>query len=103
MREEPQWVGPPLMSWFGAGSAAPDAAPAGGPRRPLVLLSHGTGGTASGLAWLGSALAARGFVVAAIDHPGNNALEDYTVEGFSLWWLRAVDLSAVIDAMLGDK
>jgi predicted dienelactone hydrolase len=24
-------------------------------------------------------------------------------EGFSLWWLRAVDLSAVVDAVLDDK
>jgi hypothetical protein len=58
---------------------------------------------ASGLAWLGTALAAHGFVAVAVNHPGNNALEDLTVEGFSLWWLRAVDLSAVIDAVLDDK
>ena len=58
---------------------------------------------ASSLAWLGTALASHGFVVVAVNHPGNNALEDYTVEGFSLWWLRAVDLSAVIDAMFHDK
>lgn len=101
--EQPQWIGPPASPLLSAGSAAPGAAPASGPRRPLVLLSHGTGGTASGLAWLGTALAAHGFVAVAVNHPGNNALEDYTVEGFSLWWLRAVDLGAVIDAMLKDK
>jgi predicted dienelactone hydrolase len=66
-------------------------------------LSHGNGGLASQLAWLGTAMAADGFVVVAVNHPGNNALEDYTVEGFSLWWLRAVDLSAIIDAVLDDK
>jgi predicted dienelactone hydrolase len=102
-REEPQWIGPRIAPFFSAGLAARDTAPAAGARRPLILLSHGNGGTASGLAWLGSALAAHGFIVAALNHPGNNGLEDYTVEGFSLWWLRAVDLSAVIDAMLGDK
>jgi predicted dienelactone hydrolase len=102
-REEPQWIGPPIVPFFTAGSAARDAKPAAGPRRPLILLSHGNGGTASALAWLATALAAHGFVVVAVNHPGNNALEDYTVEGFSLWWLRAVDLSAVIDAMLNDK
>jgi predicted dienelactone hydrolase len=102
-REEQQWIGPRIVPFFSAGSAARDAAPAAGPRRPLILLSHGNGDTASALAWLGTALAAHGFVVAAVNHPGNNALEDYTVEGFSLWWLRAVDLSAVIDAVLGDK
>lgn len=102
-REEPQWIGPPIVPFFSAGSAARDAAPAAGARRPLILLSHGNGDMATALAWLGTALASRGFVVVAVNHPGNNALEDYTVEGFSLWWLRAVDLSAVIDAMLDDK
>jgi predicted dienelactone hydrolase len=102
-REQPQWVGPPIVPFFSAGSAAPDAAVAPGPRRPLIVLSHGAGGMTSGLAWLGTALAAHGFVAVAVNHPGNNALEDYTVEGFSLWWLRAADLSAAIDAVLADK
>jgi predicted dienelactone hydrolase len=102
-REEPQWIGPSMAPFFSAGSAARDAAPAAGPRRPLILLSHGNGDTASSLAWLGAALAAHGFIVVAVNHPGDNALEDYTVDGFSLWWLRAVDLSAVIDAMLADR
>jgi predicted dienelactone hydrolase len=101
-QEAPQWVGPPLVPFFSAGRAARDAPPLAGPRRPLILLSHGAGGTASGIAWLGAALAAQGFIAVAVNHPGGNALEDYTVEGFSLWWLRAVDLSALIDAMLGD-
>jgi predicted dienelactone hydrolase len=102
-REEPQWIGPPIVPFVSAGSAARDVPPAAGPRRPLILLSHGSGGIASGLAWLGTALAAHGFIAVAVNHPGNNALEDYTVEGFSLWWLRAVDLSAVISAVLDDK
>ncbi|WP_158816129.1 alpha/beta fold hydrolase [Methylocapsa sp. S129] len=75
----------------------------GGGPASAHLLSHGNGSTASQLAWLGTALAARGFVVVAVNHPGNNALEDYTIDGLSLWWLRAVDLSAVINAMLDDK
>jgi predicted dienelactone hydrolase len=102
-REEPQWVGPPVVPFFSAGSAACDAALAIGTRRPLILLSHGFGGTASDLAWLGAALARHGFIAVAVNHPGNNRLEDYTVEGSSLGWLRAVDLSALIDALLEDK
>ena len=102
-REETQWFGLPLIPYFSAGSAAPDAAPLVGTRRPLILLSHGFGGTASGLGWLGAALAAHGFIAVAVDHPGNNALEDSTVEGSSLFWLRAVDLSAAISAILDDK
>lgn len=100
--EQPQWIGPPLLSLFNAGSAARDAKPADGPRRPLVVLSHGFGGRVFNLAWLGTVLASRGFIAVAVDHPGNNGFEDLTVEGYALMWLRAVDLSAVTDAMLAD-
>jgi predicted dienelactone hydrolase len=102
-REEAQWTGPRIAPFFSTGAAARDAAPAAGSRRPLILLSHGNGGTGSDLAWLGTALAAHGLIAVAVNHPGNNALEDYTVEGFSLWWLRAVDLSALIDVVLDDR
>jgi hypothetical protein len=30
-------------------------------------------------------LAAAGYVVAGVNHPGNNALEPMTMEGFVLW------------------
>jgi predicted dienelactone hydrolase len=102
-REQAQWIGPRFVPFFGAGNAAPDATPDAGALRPLILLSHGNGGRADQLAWLGTALAAHGFIAVAVNHPGNNALADYTIDGTSLWWLRAVDLSAVIDAMLADK
>jgi len=102
-REQAQWIGPRILPFISAGNAAPDAPPAPGPLRPLIVLSHGNGGRADQLAWLGAALAAHGLVAVAVNHPGNNALADYTVEGGSLWWLRAVDLGAVIDAMLADK
>jgi predicted dienelactone hydrolase len=55
------------------------------------------------MAWLGEALAAHGYIAAAVNHPGNNAAEPYTVEGFSLWWERARDLSEVISGMLADS
>lgn len=102
-REESQWIGPRILPFVSAGNAARDAEPAAGPRRPLILLSHGFGGTASDLAWLGAALAAHGFIAAAVNHPGNNGLEDTTAESYSLMWLRAVDLSAVTDALLDDR
>jgi predicted dienelactone hydrolase len=46
--------------------------------------------------------AAHGYIAAAVNHPGNNALAPYTVPGFVLWWLRARDLSAVLDHLLAD-
>lgn len=101
--EQPQWFGPPDAADFSAGSAAPDAALAPAPAKfPLIVLSHGTGGAGLTLGWLGTALAARGYVAVAVNHPGNNGAEPYTVPGFILWWERARDLSAVIDRMLAE-
>ena len=103
-REEPQWIGEPGSAFAAAGIAAPDAAPAATPAGfPLIVISHGTGGSALAMAWLGTRLAAHGFIAVAVNHPGNNALEPHTVHGFTLLWLRARDLSAVIDGMLADR
>jgi predicted dienelactone hydrolase len=71
-------------------------------RYPLLVLSHGTGGSADSLDWLGAALAAQGYIVAGVNHPGNNALEPTTLEGFMLWWERATDMSEVLDGVLAD-
>ena len=71
-------------------------------RFPLVVISHGTGGSALTMAWLGEALAAHGYIAAAVNHPGNNAAEPYTAIGFSIWWERARDLSETINGMLAD-
>jgi predicted dienelactone hydrolase len=102
--EKPQTIGAPGSPLFLAGNAAPDAKLAASRSRfPLVLLSHGTGGASMQLAWLGEYLASRGFIAAAVNHPGNNALEPYTIQGFTLWWLRARDLSVVLDHMLTDS
>ncbi len=70
---------------------------------PLVVMSHGLGGTADQFGWLAPDLARRGYIVLAVDHPGNNALEPYTPEGFLLWWERALDVSDALDGLLADK
>jgi predicted dienelactone hydrolase len=94
-------IGPLHAPLFMEGEAGRDAAVADmRARMPFVVISHGTGGTAMDLAWLCAGLAARGFIVAAVDHPGNNALEPPTVAGTSLYWLRAEDLSRVISGVL---
>lgn len=64
---------------------------------PAVLLSHGTGGTASGLSWLGRRLAKAGFIAIGVDHHGNTAAEPYCPEGFLCWWERARDLTVLLD------
>lgn len=77
-----------------------DAPPAKG-RFPLVLLSHGSGSRAEGMAWLATELAKAGFVVAGPNHPG-------TTSGFSTpadtpkLWQRTRDLSTVIDRLTTD-
>lgn len=70
---------------------------------PLIVLSHGTGGSGLSVAWFGAALASHGYIVAAVNHPGNNATEPYSARGFATWWERARDLSTVIDFLLADE
>ena len=96
-------IGPPGQPLFLAGKAARDAPLVPTPRRfPCVLLSHGTGGSALQLGWLGTALAAQGSLVASVHHHGNTSVEPYAVQGFCLWWERAQDLRAVLDHLLAD-
>ena len=102
--EEQRWVGPPDAPIASAGKAAPDADLSVSPAKfPLILVSHGSGGSAPMMAWLGTRLAAEGYVAAAVNHPGNNALEPYTTRGFVEWSERATDLSRVLDAILADR
>lgn len=101
--EVPHDIGEPGRRTF-QGHPLADGAPisASRPAYPLLLLSHGTGGTADSLDWLAAALAARGYIVAGVDHPGNTMLAPLTREGFRLWWERATDLSQVLDGLLAD-
>lgn len=54
-----------------AQSVAVDATPAGR-QLPLILISHGTGGSRESHLGTAFALAEAGFVVAAVEHPGDN-------------------------------
>lgn len=102
---KPLLIGPPDAPLFEAGWAAPDApfrADAPGTRRPVILLSHGFGGTARGVAWFGTAMAADGYVVIAVDHPGNNAMDPMTAAGAILSWERAEDLKHALDVVSRD-
>jgi len=63
-----------------------------------VVVSHGTGGAAEGMAWLAEPLAEAGFLAVAVDHHGNNYVDGYLPEGFAFWWERPRDLSFVLDS-----
>jgi predicted dienelactone hydrolase len=91
---------PPL---FSAGRAAKDATLAPSfDTYPLIALSHGTGGSAVQMGWLGTYLAVRGYIVVAVNHPGNNGATGYTPQGFVEGWERARDIKTAIDDMLAD-
>src|SRR5688572_9087486 len=97
-------IGPPGRPLFLAGVASPGVAinPVR-ERYPLVVLSHGTGGSAVQLAWLAIPLARQGYVVAALNHHGNTGTEPrYDARGFLLYWERARDVSVAIDRLLAD-
>ena len=94
-------LGPPGQPLFRMGCAIV-AAPlsAASTQYPVVLVSHGTGGSADGMGWLGCRLAARGYVALGISHHGNTVLEPYLPQGFLCWWERAEDLSVGLDQLL---
>ncbi len=74
-----------------------DARPVG-IAHPLVVLSHGYGGSWRNLSWLAGELVGQGYVVAAPDHPGTTTFNRKPAEAARLWQ-RPHDLSRVIDAL----
>jgi predicted dienelactone hydrolase len=69
---------------------------------PLIVYSHGSGGLRYVSAFLTEALAARGFVVIAVDHTGNTAIDEFAgteLPREEIVRLRPVDIRAEIDAM----
>jgi predicted dienelactone hydrolase len=98
-------IASPNAPLFRLGSSTPRAPIAlSARRRPLIVLSHGTGGSTAMLGWLGEPLASAGYIVAAIDHHGNTSAEsEPAAAGFMLWWERATVVSRVIDRLLADS
>jgi predicted dienelactone hydrolase len=100
--EAPLDIGPRGKPFFTPGSAAPDAAFEDARPRPVILLSHGFGGTARIMAWFGTALARHGYIVVAVDHPGNNGRDQMTIAGAVLSWERPGDLAVALDKVKSD-
>ena len=61
-------------AWASPRRPASDAPVLAGPR-PLVVFSHGRSGLRTSYVMLCEGLAARGFVVVALDHPGDTLLD----------------------------
>jgi predicted dienelactone hydrolase len=100
--EAPLDVGPPGKPNFTSGSAAPNADFEDARLRPVILLSHGFGGSARIMGWFGTALARHGYVVIAVDHPGNNGRDPMTIGGAVLSWERPGDLATALDKVKSD-
>lgn len=74
-----------------------NAAPAEG-EHPLVVLSHGYRGNWTNQAWLASALAHQGYIVAAVNHPGSTT-HDRSPQAAAQLWQRPADIGRAIDAV----
>lgn len=85
-----------FQSPLGKKNATPVAQPE---HFPLLLLSHGSGGSFDRLDWMADYFVRRGWLVAALNHPGNTR-EDNTVEGLVQVWKRAEQLSSFLTFLL---
>jgi predicted dienelactone hydrolase len=86
-----------------ASNAAPlpaDSTAASG-KRALIVLSHGTAGSALPEHTLAATLARAGFVVAQPEHRGDN-WQDFSKAGPESWKTRPQDVSETIDAVARD-
>ena len=74
--------------------------PITGDRLPLVVISHGRGGTLIGHHDTAETLADAGFVVAALNHPGDTAFDMSRTDDLSVFIERPRDIKRLIDFML---
>ncbi|WP_144110444.1 alpha/beta hydrolase family protein [Paraburkholderia sp. BCC1886] len=75
--------------------------PTMGTSLPLIVISHGHGGTFLNHHDLAETLADAGFVVAAIDHPGDTLADMSLAADLSSFVERPTDIKRLIDYMLG--
>lgn len=68
---------------------------------PVVMFSHGMGGTTRAQAWLASGLAARGAIVMSVNHP-HSTWGDFDMRDGVKHWTRVADMTAALDALLVD-
>ena len=64
---------------------------------PLIVLSHGSGGRMTQMAWLATALTEQGYIVAGVNHHGTTSMDSDPHRTIEIWD-RPKDLSAIIDA-----
>ncbi|WP_026479743.1 alpha/beta fold hydrolase [Ahrensia sp. 13_GOM-1096m] len=70
-------------------------------KMPLIVVSHGSGSSIDGTAWLAAGLAERGALVLVLNHPGTTTGDSSPRQTVRLSE-RAEDLSAALDHVLND-
>ncbi|WP_367147037.1 alpha/beta hydrolase family protein [Paraburkholderia sp.] len=83
-------------------AAARDAAPLSG-QHPLIVLSHGSGGTSMTHWKTARYFAQRGYVVLAIVHRDDNAIDSSGSSTLAVWRARPKQWSAALDALLASR
>ncbi|MCC6330324.1 MAG: hypothetical protein IT174_17585 [Acidobacteria bacterium] len=90
------WLGPYELK------AAPDAAVTKG-SKPLVVISHGHGGSALGHHDLAAYLARHGFIAASLEHPKDNFHDTSGTGTAAVLVGRPIQIKAMITALLNDS
>lgn len=75
--------------------------PLAGEKHPLVVISHGRTGSFLGHHDTAEALADAGFIVVAINHPGDTSRDKSRTGEFSVFVERPADIKRTLDYMLG--
>lgn len=70
---------------------------------PLIVMSHGRGGTALGHHDTAEALADAGFIVASFNHPRDNAFDMSQSDEMAVFYQRPAQVKQVIDFMLDKR
>jgi predicted dienelactone hydrolase len=92
-----------VMPFFTGLELYKDAEPASdAAKRPLVMFSHGRGSNGLYYAWFAEFLAARGYIVAALNHYRANTYDSTIAYLANKLWQRPRDISLTISFLLHD-
>ncbi|HEX5757058.1 MAG TPA: alpha/beta fold hydrolase, partial [Arenimonas sp.] len=99
---------PGVASRFGASPirlgylAVATGEPALSASAPLIVLTHGTGGSAQSLAWLATGLARHGALVVAADHPASSGGDPERASMMQVW-TQPNDVHHLLDTLLASS
>lgn len=101
---KPILLGKPNNELFNAGNAVWNAKVTNKNKLPLIVMSHGTGGSALQMLWIAEKLVKNGYLVIGVNHHGNTAVEQKKyAEAYKLWWERSQDISVALDKLSSHK